>query len=188
MKSALAQFLLFSSALAFQAPRVPSAKLSVLQATEADASSTITLAFTGEKDKELRECVSTHPLMGMMDASTEFVDIACTSEEADVSLFDETVDSLDIACFGSPEAVKSWLNTLDHAAGVQDQTEEERRAAGNGGVVAACIGSETARVVLETGRWDALNIYYPKGDDNMQGWAQSAAQAAADLIEKRFWE
>ena len=78
-------------------------------------------------------------------------------------------------------------HTVDHAAGVQDKTEEERREAGNGNVVAACIGSETARVCLETGRWNSYNIYYPKGDDNMQGWVDSTAQAAADLIEQRFW-
>ena len=57
----------------------------------------------------------------------------------------------------------------------------------NGNVVAACIGSETARVCLETGRWPAETIYYPKGDDNVQGWADSTVQAAADLIEQRFW-
>ena len=109
-------------------------------------------------------------------------------QQKDVSFFDETVDSLDIACFGSPEAVKAWVDTLDHASGVQDQSEEERRAAGNGNVVAACIGSETARVCLETGRWQAHNIYYPKGDDNLQGWVDCTAQAAADLLEKQFWE
>ena len=152
---------------------------------------TIRVAVTDSDNKQqqaLEKCIETHPLLSMMDVSTEFVNLSCTEQAADVAAFDETVDSLDIACFGSPTAVQSWLNTLDHAMGTQDQPKEESRRGGNGDVVAACIGSETARVCLETGRWQAHNIYYPKGADDVQGWADSAVQAVADLMERHFWE
>lgn len=187
----LSLLLLSSSGLAFHLPQAQR-RLAPLRsaAVEGDASNTIKIAFTGgEQVDALRDTLSSHPLMSMLDISAEFVDVECSTEEKDVTAFDEKVDSLDIACFGTPEEVKSWLDTLDQTIdGAQGMTEEERRGLGNGNVVAACIGSETARVCLETGRWDSYSIYYPKGEDDLEGWAGAAAQASADLMEKRFWE
>lgn len=146
---------------------------------------TIRVAVMTDKDEPqqregVQESIVAHPLMSMMDGSTEFVNLACTKEASNVATFDETVDSLDIACFASPCSVQSWLNSLDHATGAQDESKESRQ--GNGNVMAAsCIGSETARVSLEAGKWQAHNIYYPKGADDLQGWADSAVQEVADL-------
>ena len=58
---------------------------------------------------------------------------------------------------------------------------------GNGNVLAACIGTTSARACLESGRWHATDIYYPKEDPGVESWAQSAAQAVADTLERKFW-
>lgn len=204
-------FLALSVALgsAFQVSwRVPSyassrrSASSLLAAGEAaDDAITITFAFPlceeeNSQQDQLKELMSSHPLLSMMDARTECVEVPVASDstaavDATVAKqFEETIAGFDIACFSSPSQVKSWVHTLDHIMGVLDQSDDERKAIGNRGNVpmVACIGSETARVCLETGRWEAYKIYYPKGDDDVQGWADSGAQAAADVLEEQFWE
>jgi uroporphyrinogen-III synthase len=102
---------------------------------------------------------------------------------------DVAMDDIDIACFGSPSAVDAWLANIDRALGIQDLDDDaKKKVAGcNGNVVAVCIGSTTAKRVLETGRWHASDIYYPSVDPGMDGWAASCFMACSDVMEKQFW-
>jgi len=97
------------------------------------------------------------------------------------------MEDVDIACFGSPSAVEAWLGNVDLALGIESLPDEDRQTAGNGNVVAACIGTTTARACLESRRWEARNIYYPKENPGMDGWADSTAQALGDAMERKFW-
>lgn len=145
----------------------------------------INVALTQEigENKELTIKMEAHPLLSLVDKDTAFVEIPGGSCEK----FQSNLDRVDVACFASPESVEQWLHNVDVSLGIEDGTDEEKRAAGNGNVIAACIGTETARICLESGRWQPNDIYYPKGDDDVQGWADSAVQAVADIFEKEFW-
>lgn len=97
---------------------------------------------------------------------------------------------IDAVCFGSSESVHDWLRKLDVFLGISDCTDEEKRASGNGNVRAICVNTATARSALETGRWTANEIYYPKGNEdkyNQDQWADIALQALGDVIEDKFW-
>lgn len=99
------------------------------------------------------------------------------------------MENVDVACFASPSTVDSWLENIDRFLGTSDKTEEERREVpgSNGDVIAVCIGSTTAKKCLETGRWHANNIYYPKKNPGVDGWADSCFNAAGDVLERQFW-
>ena len=100
------------------------------------------------------------------------------------------VDDIEIACFGSPSAVNAWLENMDVKYNLQDMDEEEKKklgAQGNGNVLAACIGTTSARAVLESGRWNAMDIYYPKENPGVDSWADSIVQACGDVLERKFW-
>jgi len=101
-----------------------------------------------------------------------------------------TIDQIEIACFGSPSAVKAWLQNIDIKEGYQDLDEEEKKRLGphgNGNVVAACIGTTSAKACLESGRWNATDIYYPKENPGVDSWAATIAQASGDVYERKFW-
>mmetsp|Transcript_34300 Transcript_34300/g.100886 ORF Transcript_34300/g.100886 Transcript_34300/m.100886 type:complete len:384 (-) Transcript_34300:138-1289(-) len=134
---------------------------------------------------------------------------ARTNDADDVAIFDFTrlntydtvpatftasqmsqVDDIEIACFGSPSAVNAWLQNMDVKYNLQDVDEEEKKklgAQGNGNVLAACIGTTSARAVLESGRWNAMDIYYPKENPGVDTWADSIVQASGDVLERKFW-
>ena len=82
---------------------------------------------------------------------------------------------------------------------------------GDGSILmAACPLTETARECLNSGRWLANNIYYPKDNEavelktrsleegevddenddkeiSVDAWASSVMQAAGDVMERKFW-
>eukprot|EP00978_Attheya_sp_CCMP212_P018630 scaffold51332_cov44-Attheya_sp.AAC.2 len=99
-----------------------------------------------------------------------------------------TMDRIDVACFGSPSAVHAWLQNVDVSMGTADLPDDEKRMmGGNGGVLAACIGTTTAKACLESKRWANRNIYYPKEDPGMQSWADFTLQACGDVMERAFF-
>mmetsp|Transcript_26013 Transcript_26013/g.51848 ORF Transcript_26013/g.51848 Transcript_26013/m.51848 type:complete len:353 (-) Transcript_26013:45-1103(-) len=94
----------------------------------------------------------------------------------------------DVVCFGSPSAVDGWLRNVDKSQGHSDLPELMKKVPGNNGkVLAACIGTTTARAVLESGRWEPMDIYYPKNNPGMESWAESTGQALGDVHERSFW-
>lgn len=99
------------------------------------------------------------------------------------------MDEMHIACFGSPTAVDAWIDNVDKALGTTDLTDDEKRKTpgSNGNVVAVCIGSTTARRCLESGRWQANDIYYPSRDPGLNGWVESCYSATGDVMERDFW-
>lgn len=99
------------------------------------------------------------------------------------------MDDIHITCFGSPTAVDAWIDNVDRALGTTDLTEDEKRKTpgSNGNVVAVCIGSTTARRCLESGRWQANDIYYPSRDPGLNGWVESCYSATGDVMERDFW-
>jgi len=102
---------------------------------------------------------------------------------------DVIMDDIQVACFGSPSSVDSWLKNVDRILGIEDLSDEDKKKApgSNGYVVAVCIGNTTAKRCLESGRWNAMDIYYPKSDPGIKGWADSCFQAAGDIMEDSFW-
>jgi len=99
-----------------------------------------------------------------------------------------TMDRIDVACFGSPSAVHAWLQNVDVSMGIDDlPTDEKRMMGGNGGVLAACIGTTTAKACLESKRWANRNIYYSKEDPGMPSWADFTLQACGDVMEREFF-
>lgn len=116
-----------------------------------------------------------------------------TYDTVPVKLPDEQMEmvmnSVQIACFGSPSSVDAWLENIDRILGIEDKSDDDKRATpgSNGNAVAVCIGSTTAKRCLATGRWQANDIYYPKNDPGIKGWADSALQAAGDIMENAFW-
>jgi hypothetical protein len=79
---------------------------------------------------------------------------------------------------------------MDVKYNLQDVDEEAKKklgARGNGNVLAACIGTTSARAVLESGRWNAMDIYYPKENPGVDSWADSIVQACGDVLERKFW-
>lgn len=136
-----------------------------------------------------------------LEARTNDTDDAATFEFTRLNTYDTVpatftasqmslVDDIEIACFGSPSAVSSWLQNMDVKYNLQDVDEEAKKklgAEGNGNVLAACIGTTSARAVLESGRWNAMDIYYPKENPGLDSWTDSIVQACGDVLEKKFW-
>jgi hypothetical protein len=139
------------------------------------------------ENEELQQTIKVHPLLSMIAGTANFVEIPCSDTESASIFEDNPLNMLDVACFGSPESVKQWLHNVDVSLGIVDMAEEDKRSMGNGDVMAACIGIDTAKICLESGRWESDNIYYPRLGDDMQGWADSAVQAVSDLAERNFW-
>ena len=136
-----------------------------------------------------------------LEARTSDADDAATFEFTRLNTYDTVpatftasqmsqVDDIEIACFGSPSAVSSWLQNMDVKYNLQDVDDEAKKklgAKGNGNVLTACIGTTSARAVLESGRWNAMDIYYPKENPGVDSWAESIVQACGDVLEKKFW-
>ena len=99
------------------------------------------------------------------------------------------MDDIQIACFGSPSSVDAWLDNVDRILGIENMSDEDKKATPgcNGFAVAVCIGSTTAKRCLETGRWHATEIYYPKTNPGIEGWADCCLTAAGDIMENSFW-
>ena len=116
-----------------------------------------------------------------------------TYDTVPVTLPDEQVemimDDIQIACFGSPSSVDAYLKNVDRILGIEDKSDEDKKKTpgSNGNSVAVCIGSTSARRCLESGRWQAMDIYYPKSSPGLEGWADSCLQAAGDIMENSFW-
>lgn len=160
-----------------------------------DAGNVINVAIASPEDAnyrdELHQAMLEHPLLGMIDATANIMEVPPPSAEDDTTSSDrfenDLLQEVDVACFATPEEVKQWVQDIDVKLGLEDVAEEDKRLT-NGDVMAACMGTETARVCLESGRWESRNIYYPKGQkDSVEGWAASAVQAVGDLNEKKFW-
>lgn len=99
------------------------------------------------------------------------------------------MDEVQIACFGSPSAVDAWLTNVDKVLGIEDLDDDEKKKTpgSNGNAVAVCIGSTTARRCLESGRWQANDIYYPSRNPGLDGWTNSCYNASGDVMERDFW-
>lgn len=102
---------------------------------------------------------------------------------------DMALDDVDIVCFGSPSAVDAWLENIDRALGIQNLDDDAKKKVSgcNGNVVAVCIGTTTAKKVLESGRWHPSDIYYPSVDPGIPSWASSCYMACSDVLERQFW-
>jgi hypothetical protein len=182
----------YSAAFSFQRPATFSKSLLKVSSagSEQENALTFNIALTQQigENEQLHQAIQDHPLLSMIGGTANYIEIPCIGADSSGNVFeDNLLGMMDVACFGSPESAKQWLHNVDVFLEIVDMKDEEKRAMGNGNVVAACIGKDTALTCLESGRWESSNIYYPKFGDDMQGWADSAVQAVADLAEKNFW-
>lgn len=163
-------------ALSEELPPVDKVKLTkVLYPASAQADNTIQDNLEGRKD-----CSFSVTRLNTYDT----VPVQFSDEQKATMMND-----VDIACFGSPSSVKAWIQNVDEALGNTELDEEEKKKAdgSNGNVVAVCIGSTTAKECLNSGRWHANDIYYPKISPGMEGWVDSCFSAAGDVMERSFW-
>jgi hypothetical protein len=179
--------------------------------------------------------LQTHPFCKMTGITLSISDVSVTSSlsKEDISL----LQNADIACFSTITGVKLYLNMLDeHFNVAEDISDDERRQLPNrpdlvgdiiqglsgsvsegdsevpsAGLMAACPNTSTARECLNSGRWMANHIYYPKDaqeavelkteaidggnsydddeeeDIDLEVFAASIVQAAGDVYERKFW-
>jgi len=192
-----------------------------------DSSNTINIAiFSTNNYFSFEQALLNHPFCKMTGVTLS-IDWIATNKEASWTKSElDIVQATDIACFSTISSVKTYLSKLDNHLNVDPQLpQEERRklpnkpdlvadiigTQGNRDLVAACPLTETARECLNSGRWMANNIYYPKdgqavelktesleesyqddgGDDDVDidvdVWADSVLQAAGDVLERKFW-
>lgn len=71
----------------------------------------------------------------------------------------EASEKVQVACFGSPSAVKGWLQNTEQ----------------NTGVFAACIGHTSASACKELG-WEDDQIFFPDAP-GLEGWVQAICEA-----------
>lgn len=69
-----------------------------------------------------------------------------------------------IACFASPSSIHGWLENTEN----------------NKSVLAACIGSTSAKACLELG-WDHEDVFYSSGSPGIDGWVDSVRDAVEKL-------
>jgi len=91
------------------------------------------------------------------------------------------IDDIQIACFGSPSAVEAWLKNVEF----NNLDQEKKNLGSNGNVVAACIGSTSAKAVLDSGRWSSKDLYYPKENPGVESWVASIALAMGDVMKRK---
>jgi len=96
--------------------------------------------------------------------------------------------SFDVLCFGSPSAVNAWLENVDRVAAetTVSDVDDDGFSAGNGNVIACCIGKTTAQACLGRGRWTDNDIYYPEKKPGLKGWSDSTAICLGDILKRRF--
>jgi hypothetical protein len=192
-----------------------------------DPSNTINIAVFSDNNNHFEQALSNHPFC-QMTGVTFSIDYITITKEPSLSKSElDVLQATDIACFSTISSVKTYLSKLDaHFKIDPELPQEERRklpnkpdliadiiggTGGNRDLVAACPLTETARECLNSGRWLANNIYYPKdgkavelktqsledGDVNDESeedveidvdvWAASVIQAAGDVLERKFW-
>jgi hypothetical protein len=198
---------------------------------DADPSNTINIAiFSSKPDDIFQNALTDHPFCKMTGVSLSIDWIANNIEPSWSKSELDVLQSTDIVCFSTASAVKQYLKKLDNHLNVDPSLpQEERRKlpnkpdliadilGGKGGtpneLMAACPSTETARECLNSGRWMANHIYYPKdgqavelkteaivegeedgsgeieedGDVDVDVWAASVMQAAGDVLERKFW-
>ena len=191
---------------------------------ETDPSNTINIAIFSNEDEAFQSALSEHPFCKMTGVSLSIDWIATTEKSSWTKSELEIVCNTDIACFSTVSSVKTYLSKLDNHLNVDPELpQEERRKLPNkpdmvadmmGGdgssLMAACPSTETARECLNSGRWLANNIYYPKDNEAVElktrsleegeeddvnndteicveVWASSVMQAAGDVMERKFW-
>uniref|UniRef100_A0A7R9W318 Uncharacterized protein n=1 Tax=Pseudictyota dubia TaxID=2749911 RepID=A0A7R9W318_9STRA len=178
---------------------------------------TIALTSEEGGNDALRAAIADHPVVSMMGVKLDLREMPCVvaasatrgEEEGDgdeendgdgsgaedtyVVFSDEqksAIEDVDMACFATASALSAWLVNVDAFKGYENMEDEEKRKLGpegNGNVVAACADKDLAKTCLETGRWEANNIYYPAKDSESLTWADSAAMAIGDVMERKFW-
>lgn len=180
--------------------------------------------------------LQTHPFCKMTGVTLSMSSVSITSGDISFSMDDvASLQNADIACFSTIKGVKSYLNMLDEHLNVsEDTSDEDKRQLPNkpdlvgdiiqgisgsvqernivvsdAGLMAACPNTNTARECLNSGRWMANHIYYPKDkkpvalktealedsdrndeddeDIDVEVWAASVVQAAGDVFERKFW-
>lgn len=217
-----------------------SSTITLNQSSYDDTSSRVNIALI-ESERYSAEgfenALQSHPFCKMtgVTLSISTVSVATEFTKEDVS----SLQNADIACFSTIKGVKTYLSMLDNHFNVaEDITNEERRQLPNkpdlvsdiiqgisgavneevgsmpdAGIMAACANTSTARECLNSGRWIANNIYYPKdrqqavelkteaidsesdtADEeeeieciDLEVWAASVVQAAGDVYERKFW-
>ncbi|KAL7470991.1 hypothetical protein ACHAXS_011279 [Conticribra weissflogii] len=209
-----------------------------------DAADTLTIAIVSSAKNPprdttaFRDALASHPFCHMTGMRLSIVHVLLpqsvnSNDENDVLA--SSLRSSDIACFPASDAVQSYLRFVDARwnPSEEDVTDEERRSWPNippssdvddvdpagmfpegTGIMAACIDTETARRCLNSGRWMANHIYYPKSgdavdlkieeerdddddgdvagqkewtEDVIESWTASVIQAAGDVMERKFW-
>ena len=183
------------------------------------------------QDKLLESVLEDHPFCKMTGTKLSIEKIPVDNKAKASSWSKEHITYIkeaDIACFRSTSDVEYYLQSIDDYSNVpKDITDEERRKLPNtidgtsvpatsdgGGVMAACPNVNTARECLNSGRFQAHQIYYPKDtqtsvelktesldvgeeegkeeevvedDIDLQIWADSVIQACGDVLERKFW-
>jgi uroporphyrinogen-III synthase len=99
--------------------------------------------------------------------------VAATMDTLALREFTSSV-STNIACFGSPSSVEAWLKNVDSI----NPTDPSF----NGNVLAVCIGATTATACQESQRWQSHQIFFPKTNPGMEGWAQACITAIQSLL------
>lgn len=127
-----------------------------------------------------RTALQNHPFCKMtgIQLTIDYLPVTKTWSKENISILQNT----DIACFSSTSVVKRYLKSLDlHLEVDPNISSEDRRALPNkpdlvadiiGGIgsgssstaslMAACPNTEAAKECLDSGRWTANHIYYPK--------------------------
>eukprot|EP00591_Stephanopyxis_turris_P009489 CAMPEP_0195523310 /NCGR_PEP_ID=MMETSP0794_2-20130614/22316_1 /TAXON_ID=515487 /ORGANISM="Stephanopyxis turris, Strain CCMP 815" /LENGTH=243 /DNA_ID=CAMNT_0040653279 /DNA_START=17 /DNA_END=748 /DNA_ORIENTATION=+ len=157
---------------------------------------TITVALTNaiNQNDDMREALANHPALSMLGVNLNLIELPCVSNTTTTAISNNQLSSIkegliDISCFESISAVNSWLRNIDLIFDSVNATEDEKRALGNGNVVAVCFDCDTAKRCLESGRWESQSIYYSTNEftQGLQGYADSAMHALGDVRETKFW-
>ena len=157
-----------------------------LQASDSpNEDNSVFVALTDQDNGPLKEALQSHSMLSILGVDLQLKDVSL-----DEPFPTDLLEDMDAACFSTSAAVTGWLKNLDQLLGIEDMNDDEKRSMGCGGVIAICINTATARTALETGRWEARKIYYPKGDEDgtsVDSWADMGMQGIGDVMERKFW-
>lgn len=196
--------------------------------------------MASDNHDQLQTALKEHPFCKMTGIQLSIAEVPVAASTTAETWNEKHVAHLqraEIACFENISAVKFYLQMVDEQRNVpNDTSDEDRRKLPNkldlvgdilGGettaaegtslaLMAACSNASTAKECLDSGRWMANHIYYPKDtqkavelktepiisgsdggdgeeeevedeDIDMEVWADSIAQAAGDVMERKSW-
>ena len=80
--------------------------------------------------------------------------------------------------------MEAWLTNVDEMMlDNGNPSHEKDKARSNGNVLAVCIGGTTAVACKESQRWEAHEIFYPKNNSGIEGWAESCISAIQYILD-----